>query len=761
MKSIKRWYLLGFGGVLIVCLLVATLTIIRRMQVNSQDAVSCIYVAGKGMENALKINGKDISGAYSFSVTNTCNQDVTYEIKMDVAKESNVDLSYLYTIYNGESFLLNDNEVVIDNVRIMGNSQDTNIVKLEVSDDDILTDDSKVEVSLNVNEVKENINHEPNEKHVNHIGLEQDPNGKLITNHEVAKKNEKVSIIAIPNENYINDGIFVSLDNGMTWSSSLGTNEVEYLVTNQDLIFRASYEEVKVEAAKNINIKFNFSGGHGGTESVVAKYGGSLPSLQIPERDGYVFGGYFYNGVLYYGRDGVAMRNNDLIDNATLIARWNNENYTIYFDNNGGENNVSSKNVSFGDKYGSLPIPTKSGSTFVGWYTKPEYGTLIDENSIFDIPKNVTLYANYVEGNNIKIYNVILDKMGGIGGTNQVKVLSEIPMPSIDIPSKVGYTFNGYFTERNGKGTKYYCNNGNSTHLYDFDSDITLYAYWVANAYSITLNAEDELNGQNTINVRYDETINNLPTLTKTGYNFLGWYLGDDLISNGDIYKSTYNILLEAKWEAKKYRIIFDNQGANEAGSNEVIVSYGTRPSNIVIPSKTNMTFGGYYSEKNGNGTKYYNGTGSSISNWYNVSDLTLYAYWYLNSGETVSFKTNSINTINTFSKQINIDNIIESNDSFMLINGNSILSLYRLNGMNLNASMHCRAATKSAVYIQTFLDGVSYAYNIVNVLEDNVYNINVSSYNDIPENSKVTMYALSQGGEVTCDNVLVTFSSK
>ena len=108
MKSIKRWYLLGFGGVLIVCLLVATLTIIRRMQVNSQDAVSCIYVADKGMENALKINGKDISGAYSFSVTNTCNQDVTYEVKMDVAKESNVDLSYLYTIYNVPFFLFKE-----------------------------------------------------------------------------------------------------------------------------------------------------------------------------------------------------------------------------------------------------------------------------------------------------------------------------------------------------------------------------------------------------------------------------------------------------------------------------------------------------------------------------------------------------------------------------------------------------------------------------------------------------------------------------
>ena len=45
--------------------------------------------------------------------------------------------------------------------------------------------------------------------------------------------------------------------------------------------------------------------------------------------------------------------------------------YTVTFDANGGTTSASSKDVTYGKSYGTLPEPTRSGYTFLGWYKKP------------------------------------------------------------------------------------------------------------------------------------------------------------------------------------------------------------------------------------------------------------------------------------------------------------------------------------------------------------------------------------------------------
>ncbi|MBQ3455316.1 MAG: InlB B-repeat-containing protein, partial [Synergistaceae bacterium] len=44
--------------------------------------------------------------------------------------------------------------------------------------------------------------------------------------------------------------------------------------------------------------------------------------------------------------------------------------YTISFNANGGKVTAKTKEVSNGAFYGVLPIPTKKGKVFDGWYTK-------------------------------------------------------------------------------------------------------------------------------------------------------------------------------------------------------------------------------------------------------------------------------------------------------------------------------------------------------------------------------------------------------
>lgn len=49
----------------------------------------------------------------------------------------------------------------------------------------------------------------------------------------------------------------------------------------------------------------------------------------------------------------------------------------------------------------------------------------------------------------------------------------------IDVIERLGYTFVGYYTEPGGKGTKITDEKGRSYGKYDFDSDTTLYAYYI------------------------------------------------------------------------------------------------------------------------------------------------------------------------------------------------------------------------------------------------------------------------------------------
>lgn len=69
--------------------------------------------------------------------------------------------------------------------------------------------------------------------------------------------------------------------------------------------------------------------------------------------------------------------------------------YEIRFHANGGTVKTTVKTVTYGEAYGSLPTPSRSGYNFRGWYTKKSGGTKITSNKIVTTAKNQTLYAHW------------------------------------------------------------------------------------------------------------------------------------------------------------------------------------------------------------------------------------------------------------------------------------------------------------------------------------------------------------------------------
>ena len=114
--------------------------------------------------------------------------------------------------------------------------------------------------------------------------------------------------------------------------------------------------------------------------------------------------------------------------------------------------------------------------------------------------------------------------------------------------------------------------------------------------------------------VFYDEYVQ-LPTQTRTGYTFGGWYNGDTKIESG-IWNYTTDMTLTALWTANTYTVTYDANGGECGTSSEDIVfdeSY-----TVPTPTRTGYTFEGWFV-----GEKEYAG-----GTWQTASDTTLVAKW-------------------------------------------------------------------------------------------------------------------------------------
>ena len=268
----------------------------------------------------------------------------------------------------------------------------------------------------------------------------------------------------------------------------------------------------------------------------------------------------------------------------------------------------------------------KPGYAWKGWYDNNSgTGEALSTDKVYtrSITANTTIYAVYTA----KTSNVTLNPQPGEGGTTFVDATTGSAMPDIDIPTRHGYTFGGYYDQEAGNGTQYYNESGKSAKDWDKEGDVILYAKWTATPYTITYNT----NGGNAIaNGSYTiEEAFILPTPTKIGSTFEGWFDNSELtgeaittIASG----STGNKEYWAKWNIGTYTIEFDMEGG-AGGTTSVQVTHGTAMPTINTPTKDDHLFDGYYDGDGGKGTKYYNADGTSAKNW-DKENATLYAKW-------------------------------------------------------------------------------------------------------------------------------------
>ena len=170
---------------------------------------------------------------------------------------------------------------------------------------------------------------------------------------------------------------------------------------------------------------------------------------------------------------------------------------------------------------------------------------------------------------------------GGTAVTAQtVKTGNKVTEPSA--LAKTGYLFGGWYTDQG------------CTKAWDFNTDtvkraMTLYAKWTANTYTVTFDPNDGVmpDGEETNrSVTYDQPYGELPTPTKQGYDFAGWFTekagGEQILTESSVSIAA-NQTLYAHWTAglveytvNHYQQNVENDGYSKADSETLNGTTGT-----------------------------------------------------------------------------------------------------------------------------------------------------------------------------------------
>lgn len=335
-----------------------------------------------------------------------------------------------------------------------------------------------------------------------------------------------------------------------------------------------------------------FNGNGGGTPSpstITKTYGSELGTLPTCSRTGYTFLGWYTAS-----SGGTKISSTTKITGTvTYYAQWSINSYTLTYNVNGG-NAVSpaSKSVQYGSAYGTLPTPTRASTaqysyTFAGWYTAATGGTQVTANTTMGAG-NTTIYAHWTATTRSYTINY-QTTYGSLNRTSQSvaygsKGSCTLTMPSND--AQYTYTFQGWYTAANGGGTKV----GSSLTLEtpSVTGAATYYAYVTRStkSYTHTFNA----NGGGTVSPAtitkaYNTALGTLPTVSRTGYTFVGWF--DTSAASGGTQATTTTKVTGtktwyARWSINSYTFTFDKNGGNTPSSSSITKNYneaiGTLP---------------------------------------------------------------------------------------------------------------------------------------------------------------------------------------
>lgn len=358
-----------------------------------------------------------------------------------------------------------------------------------------------------------------------------------------------------------------------------------------------------------------------------------------PVRKGYTFNGWYLDPTYKKKFSKITDKTSGNIE---LYAKWTQNSYNIAFSSNGGSGKMKTIKAYYYDELEKpenqveISLPectfTRKGYYFDEWEVLGNYATFVPgdqvSNLTFEKNKTITLIAKW----ELDSYIAKLNTFGGhienalsIEGENQLYQLeymfNDPEMMELPVPVKEGYTFGGWYTDKNY--------NKQVKNLNNLAADISLYAKWCAD-YTLILSANNGSGIKKEINGNTGKAIALTNTFKMPGYAFLGWSVAapnsaawnaadrrSDLVVYSNKYKlispdaeyimdkeGQKTVILYAVWE-KNFKLTFDPlcqyvDNADIVNGTELSgYTYGTEVKVLPKPERTGYVFSGWYADAN------------------------------------------------------------------------------------------------------------------------------------------------------------------
>ena len=422
-----------------------------------------------------------------------------------------------------------------------------------------------------------------------------------------------------------------------TPSDTAGINTIN---VNNDTTFYAVWEPIQVQEKYVVTWKPNYPGATQIVEEDITA--GTIINVPQLERENATWLGWFSSPTSTETLIAPGTTTTTVTQSQTYYARWKTiqtQTYTIKFNPHygliDGSSEIISRQIQQNNPIGTLPIPTRTGYTFLGWFTAETDGNQINENTI---PVSSTTYYAYWQ-KNIPNITITFNPNGGIlQGSNSITIKQGNEIGTMPTATKENYSFDGWYNDETNK--KYV-----STDIPD--KSMTLTAHWSQINYNYTVTFTTDRGtiapAQNTPNPHaYNMTVANgtnisMPSISDVNeYTFDGWKIqnGTTLYAPSQIYTVNASVTFIAQWTINTptmYKITFKPQ--NNIDSD--IVLYGTSDEQITVPdaptAPEGYKFNGWWTEDSG-GTLLQKETINA------ESDTTYYAHWQEKPKYTITY---------------------------------------------------------------------------------------------------------------------------
>ncbi|MCL2847720.1 MAG: leucine-rich repeat protein [Firmicutes bacterium] len=298
--------------------------------------------------------------------------------------------------------------------------------------------------------------------------------------------------------------------------------------------------------------------------------------------------------------------------------------FSLTFNSNGGSL-VAATTVTEGQPLTLLPVPTREGHNFLGWFSDAEFTQLA--YAPLNLTANTTLFARW-DGVNTISFNT----MGG-SSVESISALTGTHLTAPTSPTRAGYRFGGWYEdEAITRSSEFYFGRRMP------GGDVTLFARWdrlVRFSFvgaTATLELEDGtvLDPASHHYLVAGDFINRPQPEPRTGYAFVGWFMQEDseLPLGWPSFLPSGGVTIYARWRSVVRTITFAGTGTLPVnittGINEGdVVDLSNRVATITATSHPTL-----YSYYFFNGWTDQYGRVHTSSVTLGASSLTLTANW-------------------------------------------------------------------------------------------------------------------------------------